>query len=264
MDGLDRMRRATSIVTRCVLAGCTLLAATSASSLEPQFARALRPVAAPSAGSDRATDMRTESRPVSDFDRIVFAAPGELAIEQTDHESLTIEAEASVLPKLETRVVDHVLRIEAVAPFTTRLPIRYRLALRRLSDLALLGSGSVSIGPLRSDALRVSASGSGDLEVAQLQATRLDLSMSGSAHIELRGGSVDTQRVVIDGSGSYYAPHLASSKASASVSGSGDAVLAVSRTLDASIAGSGSIGYAGRPEVRRTIAGSGNVERISD
>jgi hypothetical protein len=48
--------------------------------------------------------LTTESRPVSGFTKVELSGTGELTIEQTGTESLTISAEDNILPRLTSEV----------------------------------------------------------------------------------------------------------------------------------------------------------------
>jgi hypothetical protein len=73
-------------------------------------------------------------------------------------------------------------------------------------------------------------------------------------------GQVTRQTVLISGVGDYEAEQLQSTDADVTISGQGDATVAVSGTLDATISGIGSVFYVGNPVVTSDITGAGTVE----
>ena len=202
----------------------------------------------------------TEQRPVANFDRIDWQALGELHIEQTGRERLTIEAEPAVLAKTITEVRQGLLRI-AFAPgrVQTQAPIRFKLEVKSLRALQAGGSGEIRIGPLTTPELVLRLTGSDNLHLAHLDARSLDAQLEGSGDLTIDGGSVLTQRVRLAGSGRHSAPTLASRQADASIEGSGDIELAASERLIARITGSGDVHYHGRPQVQQTVDGAGSV-----
>ena len=185
---------------------------------------------------------RTEPRDVSGFSKVELAGSGDLTIDQTGSESLSIEAGDKVLPNLSSDVVGNTLVLGpkrgAVLPPGAR--ISYRLSVKDLTGLTVSGSGDVAAPKITTDALSSDISGSGTITV---------------------GGSAPEQQLKISGSGSYEAGGLAGQTLRADISGSGHAVVSVSDTLEVSISGSGSLTYSGDPTVHKDISGSGSVTK---
>jgi hypothetical protein len=182
----------------------------------------------------------TENRPVSGFSNVALAGSGELIIEQTGTESLTIEGDDNLLPLLTSEVSGDTLHL-GVRPNTTlrpRTPIIYRLTVRQPGGLEISGSGKVTASNIQVNRLKVEISGSGRITVT---------------------GSVDDQELEISGSGEYRADELASKTLKARISGSGSAVVNVTESLDVDISGSGSLTYQGDPRVSEQISGSGEL-----
>jgi hypothetical protein len=185
---------------------------------------------------------RTESRTVGGFSKVELAGSGELTIDQTGSESLTIEAGDKVLPNLTSAVVGDtlVLGTKGGTVLTPGARISYHLTVKNLTGLTVSGSGKVVAAKIITDALSSDISGSGTITV---------------------GGSAPDQRLTISGSGTYEAGDLAGKTMRADISGSGNAVVAVSDALDVTISGSGSLTYSGDPTVQKDISGSGSVTK---
>ena len=185
-------------------------------------------------------EVRTETRQVTGFTAIDLAGSGEVTVEQGDSESLTIEADENVLPRLTSEVSDSTLKLDKKRGITLGIkgPIRYRVTLKDLTGLIVSGSGSVRAERLTLQALRVDISGSGTV------------SLSGSA-VE--------QDIQVSGSGRYEAASLPSQKVTADISGSGAVAVTVSRELTIDISGSGTVTYSGDPTVQQSVSGSGKV-----
>ena len=184
----------------------------------------------------------TESRTVSGFNKVEVAGSGDVTIDQTGSESLTIEARDKVLPNLTSDVVGDTLVLGtkrgAVLPPGGR--ISYHLSVKDLTGLTVSGSGGVTAPQITADALSCDISGSGTITV---------------------GGTVPEQELTISGSGSYEAGGLAGETLRADISGSGNAVVSVSETLDVTISGSGSPTHTDDPTVQKNISGSGSVTK---
>ena len=177
---------------------------------------------------------------VSGFTKIELSGPGELTIEQGGTESLTIEADDNVLPRLTSEVSDGTLKLDKKRGITLqpRTPIRYRVTLKDLTGLEISGSATV-----RGEGMR-------------LQSLRLEISGSGVVNLS---GSAAEQDIEVSGSGRYEAAELPSEKVQADISGSGQVAVAVSRELKVDISGSGSLTYSGDPSVQQDVSGSGRV-----
>ena len=127
------------------------------------------------------------------------------------------------------------------------------------------GSGSYKAGDVKAlKALKVSVrvTGSGKVELGQLEAVDLDVDISGSGKVAIAGGTAGTQTVDIGGSGTYRAADLMSSEADLQLSGSGSARVWASEYLDVRITGSGGVYYKGDPTVKESITGSGDIRPI--
>ena len=205
----------------------------------------------------------TENRAVANFDEVVFAAAGDVRIEQGPRETLTLEAEPAVLRKITAEIHGRRLVI-AFAPgrVETQQPIRMRLAVRSLRAFESRTSGEVSIGPLNSDALALVLAGSGSIRLDRLANARsLDVRITGAGDVVVDSGSVKAQKVAISGIGAYSAPRLASERADIGIDGNGEVQLAASTALAVRIAGVGQVRYQGNPAVTRSIQGIGSVEK---
>jgi hypothetical protein len=207
----------------------------------------------------------TDVRELAAFDEVVWDAAGELRVEQSDRERLSIEAEPAVLAKIVAKVSERRLWIGfAPGSIRTQHPIRFRLETRQLAALETRGSGSVRIAALSTPKLVLVLDGSGDIQLAQLSARSLEVRLAGAGNVTIGGGQVDSQRVAIDGSGNYAALRLASRHAEVSIGGSGEVRLAASERLKAGIAGSGELLYRGHPQISQSITGAGSVRPVNE
>ena len=143
----------------------------------------------------------TGSRPVAGVRAVELDVAGVLTIDQTGAESLTIEADDNILPKLTSDVVDGtlVLGVKHGERISTRKPIKYTLTVATLDGIAVNGSTTVVASGLSTDGLKVAMSGAGHMTVA---------------------GRAGSQAVTISGAGQYQADKLASHGASVDISGS--------------------------------------------
>jgi Putative auto-transporter adhesin, head GIN domain len=192
--------------------------------------------------SSEASGVTSEPRDVSSFDEVELRGVGNLSIQQADNESLSVEAEQDVLPKIRTEVENSRLIIgpEPNTTINTAKPINYRLTVKELNALEVSGSGDVEAEDIDNDELAVTISGAGDVEIS---------------------GKVDSQDVEISGSGDYRAEALESKEGKIDVGGSGSARVNVSDKLDAEVSGSGSVEYVGDPTIDQEVSGAGEVRK---
>jgi Putative auto-transporter adhesin, head GIN domain len=210
-------------------------------------------------------DMVTETRQVSNFDRIDLSGSGEVIVTQDGNESLTIETDDNVMKNVEAVVENGTLKLGFKNEVNLISPSRliFHVSVDNLTGLTISGSGDVESDKIETDRLDVTVSGSGDVQIADLLAGEVTAKISGSGEIGLAGEAA-SQDIMISGSGKYLAGDLCSESVKVSVSGSGDATVCATDSLDANISGSGSINYYGRPTINLTGSGSGKVNSLGD
>ena len=187
-------------------------------------------------------NVTSEARDVSGFNEVELKGVGNLSLEQTGSESLTVEAEKDIIPKLKTRIVNGRLIIgpEANTNIQSAEPITYKLTVKDLKSLEVLGSANIDATGIETDRLAVTISGAGNVEM---------------------GGKADKQEINISGSGAYQALNLKSKEVQIDVAGAGSAIVNVSEKLDAQISGVGSVEYIGDPTIKQDVIGAGRVSK---
>ncbi len=216
----------------------------SSSGSSGQVSSSSSQVTSSSAGNidEEPSNVTSESRNVSGFEEVELQGVGNLSIQQTGSESLTVEAEEDVLPKIRTEVENNRLTIgpEPNTSIQTTQPINYELTVKDLNALKVSGSGNVEAEGISTDELAVTITGAGDVKIS---------------------GKANSQQVAILGSGSYQADDLESKEVKVDVGGSGSAVVNVSDELNAEVSGSGSVEYIGDPTVNQYVSGAGRVSK---
>src|SRR5688500_5922117 len=184
----------------------------------------------------------TEPREVPSFSSIDLGGFGEVRVEQTGSESVTIEAEDNLLPLLVAEVKGGRLRLGTKPDVNVRAtrPVVFRVTVDDLDAVTVSGSGKVRVPHRQTPRLRAGVSGSGDvriddleaervdghvsgsggLRVGRLNASRLDGDISGSGTVHV-AGHADEVDLAVSGSGSYHAADLECRQASVRISGSG-------------------------------------------
>ena len=206
----------------------------------------------------------TETREVSDFDRVSVSGPGNLKLIQGEEESLTIVADDNFMSLIRSDVSGGHLR---VGPRNVSLrptqAIQYTLKLKTLTDLGVSGSLHAAANEIATESLQAGVSGSGKIQIENLEADELSIGISGSGDADL-AGTVRRQRIRISGSGGYDGAGLKSGDADVTISGSGSVTLNVSEELNASVSGSGSVRYYGNPKITQRVSGSGKIRSLGE
>lgn len=147
--------------------------------------------------------------------------------------------------------------------------LEIRISSETLNSISIAGAGNIELANgLKTDHLKVSIAGSGDIQGSNITCTKLKTSIAGSGDLKLNNISATNTEVSIAGSGtailtgktreaSYriagsgdlFASDLQAERVSASVSGSGDIKCHATDFLKACTSGSGDIGYKGNPEL---------------
>lgn len=183
-------------------------------------------------------NVTTETRDVSGFTEIVLLGSGDVTLDVTGSESLTIEAEDNLLPLLSSDVEGGRLELGATRSISPTRPIRYTITAAQLDGVTISGSGNVVARDVEAGSFGVEINGSGSVTV---------------------DGTAGTLSVEISGSGEYQGEGFVAATGSIEISGSGNAVMNVTDDLDIEISGSGDVVYLGDPNVSQDISGSGDV-----
>ncbi len=217
-------------------------------------------------------DVLTETREVSDFDRVALTGYGELVMAQGEEEVLTIEARQDILSRIETEVKDGKLIIgirgswqdwlsDVLTVGFARQRIKYNLTVKQLTGLEVLGAARVKVANIETDRLTLELRGAGEINIESLDAERFKVGLPGVGRISV-AGRVAEQTVTIRGAGSYDASKLESQRVTATLESLGSATVWAVEELDATIRGAGSVSYYGRPKVRKQITGLGTVTSL--
>lgn len=186
-------------------------------------------------------DLITQKRNLDDFSRIKSYGSFDIFVTVGDKTSLSITFDDNLVDLITTEVAGKTLRIDHDGSFSSRKNCRIEITVPSLESVYLSGSGDVEVYNLNSDIFEMAISGSGDMK-AEGKVNELELSISGS-------GDIDTR-------------HLEADEVYAKVSGSGDMKIFARTSFSGKISGSGDITYYGDPEhVSSRVSGSGSIKR---
>jgi putative autotransporter adhesin-like protein len=182
----------------------------------------------------------TEERNVSGVNGVELEGAGEVTIEQSDKESLTITADDNLLTSLTSEVSRGRLTLGTTGDISPSKTVVYKITVKSLGNLNLSGSGSMTAKGVSTDLLDIVIAGSGEVTV---------------------DGKAEQTKLLLAGSGGYKGDRLQSKNVTVEIAGSGNASVAASEKLDVTIAGSGSVEYIGDPVVTTKTIGSGSVHK---
>ncbi len=199
---------------------------------------------------------------VSSFDGFTLAIGGNVYLTQGNTPSVTIEAQQNIIDNIVTDVADKHWKIRFDKNVRNHDGVKIWITIPTLDKAYISGSGDI-IGETKFIGLNnlvTGISGSGDIKL-EIEAKAVDGKISGSGNVKL-GGSANAISIGISGSGDFYADALAVQEATVSISGSGNAMVNASESLQVKVSGSGDVKYKGRPKVNAKVSGSGDVESM--
>jgi Putative auto-transporter adhesin, head GIN domain len=186
--------------------------------------------------------VKTESRQAIGFSAISFETEGNLTVQQTGKESLSISADDNLLSLFESRVADRTLYLNTSksSNINPSKPAEFVVQVKSLESLNMEGVGSI--------------------EVKDIEGTKLSVTHSGVGEVTITG-SADVLDLNLSGVGSYQGEAFKTQQATVHSSGVGSAVINASEQLDATVSGVGSVEYIGSPQVQESVEGVGDVKK---
>jgi hypothetical protein len=173
-----------------------------------------------------------------------------------------VQAQRDILEVLETAVSNGelVLKYKNNIRVGSHARVTVTIVSPEINSVTVSGSGNFkTTGNVQSQNFTMNISGSGNIDMAVLNATMLDARVSGSGDIRMNSGTINQETLRISGSGSINTMNITSKNINTTTSGSGSMRVHATETLHATISGSGAVYYKGNPVVSTNISGSGRV-----
>lgn len=187
-------------------------------------------------------NMTTETRNPGVFTKLHNSGSTPVHIVYGDAYKVEVKGSSNLIPYFRTSVSNGKLEVGYQRASVRHDDIEVTVTMPTIALISLSGSSNV------------------DLSGSFPRIDFLNVDISGSASVEMRSnGTANNVDIDISGSGSVNLEKLSSKNAEASISGSGDARIAVQEKLKASISGSGKVYYTGSPLVDSHISGSGKL-----
>ena len=208
----------------------------------------------------------TETRDVSNFERVDLSGSGDVIITQGEEESLTVETDNNLMQHVTTNVRGRTLHLGMnirQTGFASPTRLVFTLQVKDLTGLDLSGSGSIAAATLTTDRLDADLSGSGALAIDEIRADQLRLDLNGSSNVQV-AGEVNSLNIDISGSSDVRAGDLRSDAVNVQISGSGATTVWAVEKLNVDLSGSGSVRYYGEPTLDSSTSGSGTVRGLGE
>lgn len=208
-------------------------------------------------------DILTEDRAAKDFHALEIDVPGTIILHTGPNFKVTVKCEETIIGYLET-----------VVRSNDRLHIYFSESVYDVDDLEIIVTapsfdaieinGSAELicdDPMDGNDLDLDISGSGSMELTDVDFDDIRADISGSGDVLLRG-IADRLIGQVSGSGDLDALDCPVREADIRVSGSGSVRCDVTQHLKARVSGSGNVWYEGNPTLDVDISGSGKVRKL--
>jgi hypothetical protein len=193
-----------------------------------------------------------ETRQVGNFDKINVKGPFDIRLVSGDQGKVSVEADNNIIEMVTTEVKDGVLNI---GPMEGKLfksskgnKVIVRVPVNNVSEIALLGSGTVTGKTTLKNNVKLTLDGSGKIEMA-LNADNAEAVVLGSGDITVKGTAANFKCLVV-GSGMVKAETLEAANVDVTVSGTGNAKVYTVQAITGRITGSGNVAFVGNPKER--------------
>ena len=184
--------------------------------------------------------VETQDYAVDPFTSIEANGSGDVSVQVGPEASVTATGDTALLERLRVSVEGDVLHLDGPSGTIgwSSEDIAYAITVPHLDAVELSGSGDVDVTDVETDAFSARTSGSGDIVLS---------------------GRADSLAIELDGSGRVDADALDARDARVDLSGSGDIRVRASGDLDVDISGSGDVTTVGAASVAADVSGSGEV-----
>jgi len=206
---------------------------------------------------------KKEECKVADFSEMSISVSADVELRQGNASKVILEGDEDDLDNIETKVKGDKLIIKSKRSFNFGWNDRVKIYIttREIEEIDVSGSADVKgKTKISSQDIELEVSGSGKIDLPELESSKIEASISGSGNIVLGGKKTARElEVDISGSGKMDAEQLTAETGDIEISGSGKCRVDISNSLKAGISGSGRVNYKGNPTVNADISGSGKV-----
>lgn len=183
--------------------------------------------------------VKAERRQVDRVDSIVLKGPISLMFSQGGSQFVRVTADENILPLVTTQVSGTTLHIECSDSFST--------------------SNEITVEVEMPSIVKLSAHGSGDVEIYKIEQPSLQVDLLGTGNVEITG-KVDLFVAKLNGTGDINAESLIAKAADLELNGTGDILVHISESVKARLYGCGDIKVSGQPAKQDCVSnGTGDI-----
>ncbi|MDQ6814901.1 MAG: DUF2807 domain-containing protein, partial [Bacteroidota bacterium] len=209
-------------------------------------------------------NLKKEIREVSGFTGVFVSGNASVDLSYGDSKTITVEADANILPYIETTVENGnlIVKTRSKVNISTKNKIVVHASLKQVARLRVSGSGNITgSGDFSNDSRTdIAVSGSGNINMGINSFNETKINISGSGNVTVKGKSTNNIDATISGSGSIDCAEVACNDVFAHVSGSGNIRVYANKSIDAKVSGSGNIYYKGAAtNISLKSSGSGKI-----
>src|SRR4030095_3946559 len=180
---------------------------------------------------------------------------------QGNEESVVIETTPAISAQIKTKVDGETLKIYTEKGFKTNDKIALTVNFKNLESMDCSGAIVLNANaPLKFENLSLDLSGACKLNF-ELSASKLDVDISGAGN-SILNGNVSKVSLDISGAGKFMASSLVAEDYDIDISGTGNAEVYATKTLNVQVSGTGVVKYKGEPVIKKDISGTGNVTKL--
>jgi hypothetical protein len=206
---------------------------------------------------------QTETRSLGSFSGVKAAEGIDVYLKKGDRESAKVEVSGTDVSNVITEVSGSYLKIHMKDGRYHTVDAKVYVTYVSLSKLSASSAGSIySEGPIKANAMEISASSAGSVEVS-IEAGSVEVSASSAGDIELKGKAT-TSSVEASSAGEIDAYDLEAKTVQAEASSGGSLKINVVENLTAHASSGGSIRYRGNPDKSVTNSSSGGSVKKSN
>jgi len=207
-------------------------------------------------------NITTKTHTTSDYYKVAVVGSMDVILEKGTEGSIRVTTDENIHEYVTIASNKGVLKIKIknYVIINTKKSIHITIPFTSLDNVSLDGSGSVLTNDqIKSDQFEAEISGSGEMNL-DIDVNRVNAKVNGSASLKIIGTATDLEIKVI-GSGDFDGGSLISQNVEANVTGSGEALVVAKSSIKARVYGSGDIKYLGNPStIDNKVLGSGDIE----
>ncbi len=204
---------------------------------------------------------------LSEFTKIDIESAGKINLIQGDDHTIVIEGPETMVEKINYSVSNGNLKVSLDRSFwqwftEQSLPVM-TITFKQLESLEFKGGSKLTMNDLTAQDLALDIQGGAEVVMNNLSAKSLNFTIQGGTDVEITG-TVDLQKVRIEGGANYQAGDLKSLIVDLKAEGAVDAKVWAVNELTLKLSGAYNVKYYGDPSIKQEVEGVGSVEGLGN